>query len=60
MKTFGIVSFVFSPLVTVLIAGYLLLRYTGIHGKTFALIAIAGLFLSMINGMILIVRIRKR
>jgi hypothetical protein len=60
MKTFGIISFVFSPLVTALIAGYFLLRYTGIQGKTFALITIAGLFLSMLNGAILIVRIRKK
>ena len=60
MKTLGIVSFVFSPLAAALIFGYLLLQYVGIQGKIFILITIAGLFLSVLNGVILTIRIQKK
>jgi hypothetical protein len=60
MKTLGIVSFVFSPLAAALIFGYLLLQHSGIRGKIFTLITIAGLFLSVLNGVILTIRIQKK
>ncbi|MBN2322689.1 MAG: hypothetical protein JXQ30_03060 [Spirochaetes bacterium] len=60
MKTYGIISYVFSPLAASLVAGVFLMRYKGIQGMTFALITIAGLFLSLLNGVLLTLRIRKK
>lgn len=53
-------SFIFSPLVGAFIAGYLLLKLKDIPAKYFALIAIAGLILSVFNGVITVIKISRR
>ena len=59
MKPLKAVSIIFSPLVGAFIVGYLLLRMGEIPANYFALIVIAGLILSLFNGVMLVISISK-
>ena len=60
MKQLKTASLVFSPLVGAFVAGYLLLRLRSLNPRYFALIVIAGLVLSLFNGVMLVIGISKK
>jgi hypothetical protein len=59
MKPLKAASFIFSPLLGAFIVGYLLLRFMEIPANYFALIVIAGLILSLFNGVMLVISVSK-
>jgi hypothetical protein len=60
MKPLKAAPFIFSPLLGAFMLGYLLLRFREIPARYFALIVIAGLILSLFNGVMLVIKISKK
>jgi len=59
MRLFKILSFIFSPLVTIIFIGYLLNQKQFISTDVFIIFVLFGLMLSLINLIIIIIKILK-
>jgi hypothetical protein len=60
MRPLKPLTFIFSPLFGAVVVGYILLKLNCFAAKWFALIIIAGLVLTLINGVIMVINMSKR
>jgi hypothetical protein len=59
MRPLKSLSYIFSPLCVAIVVGYLLLKLKEIPAKYFVLIVVAGLALTLINSVIVVIKMRN-